>query len=259
LSLLSLLSPMSLAKHHKAEEFDWSTFIIGSSCTLETLTSEGEIDEEAASKDCGGCFDQLETAIPEGTGHEVVKNCSATFLPKITTQCGGVLDLDAGFDQFWEGVLKCFYEYVKEKDTDGQIQTAVKEWMEHHDMSYEDHDENQKEWEFLLGGSCLAEHRNDDGSFNFEMAEKCGECFQQNEFKICTERLLPSMTDCTSVLYEAGEEAGLTCINTILEKMDMDGEARKIMKDYLRSEESWTAWITSIFQAFWGFVVSMFY
>jgi len=255
--LLCLLSTVSLAKHHKEEEFDWFTFIIGSSCTLETLTSEGEIDEKAASKVCGGCFDPLETATNDETVREVVRNCSATFLPNIATQCGAVLGVDAESDQFWEGVLKCFYEYVEEKDTDGSIQTAVKEWMEHHAKPHDDHDK-QKKWEYLLGGSCLAEHRKDDGSFNFEMSEKCGECFQQNEFKTCIERFLPSLTECTSVLYEAGEEAAMMCINTVLEKMDMDGAARKMTKDYLRSKDSWTGWIASMFQVFWSYVLAMF-
>jgi len=257
LFLLSLfLTAEVQGKHHKGkDEFDWKTFIIGSSCTIETLTSDGMIDDKA-SEVCGECYDKMDGAKATGSAWDVMKNCSATFLPNIYTSCKDMLDRD---QENWDGSMECMYGYVEEKDTDGHVQAAVKDWMKHHHHHKKD---MKKKWEFIIGASCLAASHLDGSVFDFENSEKCGECFDEEEFRDCVEMFLPSMSDCTDVMYQGGEEEGMKCFNEHLEKMDEDGEARKIMEDYLKNKkqhgQSWTDWITYMFLTFWSYITSWF-
>jgi len=254
--LFLFLTGEVLGKHHKGkDEFDWSTFILGSSCAIETLTSDGMIDDEA-SDECGECYEKLDGAKAAGSAGDVMRNCSATFLPDIYPLCKEVLEKDQHLEN-WEEIMECMYGYVMEHDTDGYVQAAVKDWMEHHHH----HKDNKEKWEFILGASCLAASHLDGSVFDFENSEKCGECFDQAEFRDCVEMFLPSMSACTDQMYQEGEEEGMKCFNEHLEKMDEDGKARKIMKDYLKNKngQTWTEWITSIFTTIWSYVISMFY
>ena len=140
LFLVVVLFSATVYAKTKQKDFDWAEFIIGSSCSIENLLPGGELDYLSA-ESCGNCFRQLATAVPSGDGPAVVRNCSATFLPNITTLCRTTLEKETSFDKFWEPVLKCFYAYVKETDSNGDIQRGVKEWMKHH--------EYDKNWEFL--------------------------------------------------------------------------------------------------------------
>jgi len=251
--LHSFLSTIVLAKHHKGEDkFDWPTFIIGSSCALETMSNDGVIDE-AASEDCGECYDKIEKTIIEETKADIMRNCTADFLPNIYPLCKDVMEKDQDLKN-WDEIMECMYGYVMKKDADGYVQAGVKEWMEDH---HHNHQDKEKKWEYLLGGVCLAVNRQDE-SFNFTMAEKCGECFQHTEFRDCVTMFLPSLDDCTDLMYQKGEEAGMICFNNKLEMMDADGEARKMMKGYLEKDNSWSNWMYSLFLTFWSYVTSLF-
>ena len=73
------------------------------------------------------------------------------------------------------------------------------------------------------------------------------------------EEFLPRMTVCADVLYEAGEDEGLACLENHLDKLDVDGEARMMMKEYLGMENSWTGWVTSLFHTVWSYLTYLFY
>ena len=145
-----------------------------------------------------------------------------------------------------------------EKDTEGHIQADMREWMRQHPQ--ESHESgNGKKWEFLIGSSCLTESRQEDSSFDHTQAEQCGQCFEMREFKTCMEEFLPQMTVCADTLYEVGEDEGLACFKNNLDKLDVDGEARKMMKEYLGMEDSWTGWVTSLFHTVWSYLTYLFY
>ena len=73
------------------------------------------------------------------------------------------------------------------------------------------------------------------------------------------EKFLPRMTVCADTLYEVGEDEGLACFKNNLDKLDVDGEARRMMKEYLGMEDPWTGWVTSLFHTAWSYLTTLFY
>ena len=174
-------------KHFVAKKkFDWSSFIIGTSCALETLLPDGDYDEEAI-ESCRECFDEIKDAVPLGDGQEVIHNCSSIFFPNIFDHC--IAELNAveepacyyscnedqkkkiSFGEFWTTAQRCFYEYVKETDEDGHIQGDIKEWMM-------EEDEEEFDWSnFIVGSSCAIEALLPEGQYDMKLNESCVECF----------------------------------------------------------------------------------
>ena len=231
------------------EKFDWGTFIIGSSCMLETSETE----------ECGTCFDQLDTAAAKGKEPEVVANCTAVFLPNIAAKCEVELVADTDLEVYWEGVLECFYGYVTDNDKDGKVQTEMKKWMKQQAADAEDAD-TEKKWEFLIGASCMAESKSQDGSFNDWQAQKCGECFGHlpwslDQFRSCSLEFLASMASCATLLEE-GEWEALECFGTKLEMVDPDGEARRRMEDWMQGGKGWMDVLQGLVYMAWNTVAA---
>jgi hypothetical protein len=85
-----------LTNNHDEDKFDWSDFIIGSSCALESLLVDGEYDQKTANA-CEKCFGQLKEASILDDGLTIVRNCSNIYLPSISDQCTAYLEQDASF------------------------------------------------------------------------------------------------------------------------------------------------------------------
>ena len=98
---------------------EWGTFVIVSSCRLETQ-SHG-LDEDFFEA-CAKCYE-------DSNNLSVLRNCSSTFLPSMHGQWAKEMEAN-DVDLFWTGLLDCFYRYVKEKDAGAQVQRGVKAWME---------------------------------------------------------------------------------------------------------------------------------
>jgi len=247
-----------LCMHHNTKDEEWSYFIFGASCNLETLKPDGQYDL-LQSEACGKCLEKIETVLATGEGPEVVRNCTSKFMPNIESHCKTTLNEEVEFGQYWENILKCFYDYVSIKDVDGRIQRDMKEWMKDHPLESVLKETREKEWEYLVGASCIAESGTEDGSYDFMRSDDCGECFDDEEkFKECTDEFLPNMTTCADVLYAEGETKALACFEEHLEKLDVSGEARRLMKEYLSEQNSWTGWMTNMFYKAWIYVSSLF-
>ena len=251
--LLALLALARGDQGERKDDFDWTGFILGSSCSLETLLPGGEYDQAAANH-CGDCFDHLAA----GEAVEGLRNCSLSHLPRMAARCAGELEVEESLERLWEGVMGCFYGYVMEKDVGGRVQRDVKAWMK---LQTEG---NKKMWEFIIGSSCLVEAQKTD----IIQAKRCGDCFEQvrqkltndhNEqktrelkvFRNCTEAFLPSMLPCVRVLEEAGEEAALGCLHTILDSVDEDGEARRKVKTWMEMGNSWSGLLADMMHSAW--------
>merc|ERR1711915_1091420 len=244
-----------LCMHHNATDEEWSYFIFGASCNLETLKSDGQYDLPK-SEACGKCLEKIGTVLETGEGPEVLRNCTSEFMPNIASHCETTLNEEVEFGQYWENILKCFYDYVSITDVDGRIQKDMKEWIKDHPLESVLKESREKEWEYLVGSSCIAEARKDDGSYDFMRSDECGECFEEDEekFKECTDEFLPNMTTCAEILYTEGETKALVCFEEHLEKVDVSGEARRIMKEYLAEQNTWTGW----FYKAWAYIKSLF-
>jgi hypothetical protein len=213
----------------REDDFNWFTFIIGSSCLLETILPNGTFDNTASNL-CGECFDSA-----EANYEEIFTNCSVAFLPNITAQCVEVMEEVGETMSFdWDTVLGCFYSYVAEMDGNWIVQTAVKEWMDgQQDLT--------KEWEFVIGASCLVESKT-GWAFDYDRAKQCGNCFEEMTDRMsgmdeeelwaaevrgvesCTEEFLPHMKGCPTLLAAGQESKALGCFRAKLEALDYTGE-----------------------------------
>ena len=101
---------------------------------------------DAASNACGTCFERFDDLA-------VVIDCAINYIPNIATKCAAQLATD-DIGKFWSRALDCFYEYVKETDTTGEVQKGVIEFIEQSNgekKSYE-------EWgTFVIVSSCRLE------------------------------------------------------------------------------------------------------
>merc|ERR1719435_227200 len=50
--------------------------------------------DDKASEVCGECYDKIDGAKATGSAWDVMRNCSATFLPNIYTTCKEALERD---------------------------------------------------------------------------------------------------------------------------------------------------------------------
>merc|ERR1712142_266573 len=69
----------TMEDNESKDELDWGTYLIVTSCALETLLPDGEYDDEAADN-CMSCFDHNML----GEGPAGVRSCAGEHLPRIS-------------------------------------------------------------------------------------------------------------------------------------------------------------------------------
>merc|ERR1711971_922580 len=94
-------------------------FVIGSSCTIEALDGDGNLDEATLEK-CGDCFEAADTL-------DTAKACTIEHLPNFYEECKIWIESPTAP---LEDVMSCFIEVVKFFDTDGKVRQGVKDFLE---------------------------------------------------------------------------------------------------------------------------------
>merc|ERR1711997_125885 len=99
-------------------------FVIASSCVVEALDEDGNLDEEAVEK-CGQCFADADIPdLEEEYAIEAAKACTTEHLPNIYEDCKNLIESP---DDNEAEVFKCFIDFVKVFDQTGEIRERVKE------------------------------------------------------------------------------------------------------------------------------------
>merc|ERR1712001_682999 len=114
-SLLLLLLPLAFALPAQDQLVQLETnedFVIGSSCTIEALDEDGNLDEATLDK-CGDCL-------------EKAKACTIEHLPNFYEECKIWIESPTAP---LEDVLQCFIEVVKFFDNDGEVRKGVKDFL----------------------------------------------------------------------------------------------------------------------------------
>ena len=93
-------------------------FVIGSSCTIEAIDEDGNLDEASLDK-CGDCFEKADTL-------EAAKACTIEHLPNFYEECKIWIESPTAP---LEDVLQCFIEVVKFFDSDGEARQGVKDFL----------------------------------------------------------------------------------------------------------------------------------
>merc|ERR1712172_453258 len=94
-------------------------FVIGSSCTIEALDGDGNLDEATLEK-CGDCFEKADTL-------DTAKACTIEHLPNFYEECKIWIESPTAP---LEDVMSCFIGVVKFFDADGEVRQGVKDFLE---------------------------------------------------------------------------------------------------------------------------------
>merc|ERR1712156_806142 len=103
-----------------------AAFVVTSSCVVEALDEEGNLDEEKVNT-CGKCFEEAEKLGATEESEEAAKACTIEHLPNFYEDCK---DLVESSDDNALEVLACFMNYVEVFDQTGEIREGVKEELE---------------------------------------------------------------------------------------------------------------------------------
>merc|ERR1711994_1136671 len=229
-------------------------FVIISSCVVEAMDEDGNLNEETLDK-CGQCFNEAE----KQEGYEAATACALEHLPNIYEDCK---DLIESPDDNEADVLECFIDFVKVFDQTGEIQERVKEDLgkegeeesEESDASEESNETSEDlqgletNEDFVIASSCVVEALDEDGNLDEEAVEKCGQCFADADIpdleeeyafeaaKACTTEHLPNIyEDCRDLIEspDDNEAEVLKCIMDFVEVFDQTGEIRERVKEEL--------------------------
>merc|ERR1712061_375774 len=137
-------------------------FVIISSCVVEAMDEDGNLNEETLDK-CGQCFNEAE----KQEGYEAATACALEYLPNIYEDCK---DLIESPDDNEADVLECFIDFVKVFDQTGEIQERVKEDLgKEGEEESEDSDETSEDLQgletnedFVIASSCVVEALDED-------------------------------------------------------------------------------------------------
>ena len=121
MQLLLLLLPLALARPQSQLKLLETNedFVLGSSCAVEAVSSDGEHWDEAKAERCANCFD-VATTIPAG------KACVIKYLPNIYSECREEVESATVVESV---VYQCFMASVRLVDTDGQVRQEVRELL----------------------------------------------------------------------------------------------------------------------------------
>merc|ERR1719290_56830 len=206
-----------------------AAFVVTSSCVVEALDEEGNLDEEKVNT-CGKCFEDAEKLGATEESEEAAKACTIEHLPNFYKDCK---DLVESSDDNAQEVLACFMNYVEVFDQTGEIREGVMEELE-------------TNGDFVVGSACTVEALDQDGSLDEEKLEKCSQCFDKSNTleeaesieaaTACTVEHLPNVyEECKDSIEspEAPLSEVLDCFMDFVEVIDETGEIRQGVKDHL--------------------------
>ena len=154
-----------------------AAFVVTSSCVVEALDEEGNLDEEKVNT-CGKCFEEAEKLGATEESEEAAKACTIEHLPNFYEDCK---DLVESSDDNAQEVLACFMNYVEVFDQTGEIREGVKEELakeekeeesEESNETSEDLQELETNEDFVVGSACTVEALDQDGNLDEEKLEK---------------------------------------------------------------------------------------
>ena len=236
-----------------------AAFVVTSSCVVEALDEEGNLDEEKVNT-CGKCFEEAEKLGATEESEEAAKVCTIEHLPNFYEDCK---DLVESSDDNAQEVLACFMNYVEVFDQTGEIREGVKEELakeEEEEKEEKEEEEESKESnetsedlqeletneDFVVGSACTVEALDQDGNLDEEKLEKCSQCFDKSNTleeaesieaaTACTVEHLPNVyEECKEAIEspEAPLSEVLECFMDFVEVIDETGEIRQGVKDHL--------------------------
>ena len=216
---------------------DETEYILGTSCTLESRSEDGTYNEDYI-EECGACWEGVGDALSED-GLPKAKACMAEYLPNILASCQDLItELTPRDYQKGEEVFACFDSYVMVNDVDREVQEGVAKYLE-----------ESADTEYVLGTSCTIENMREDGSFDEEGIQGCGECWEEagesvDAMKSCTVVHLPRIADSCKEEIEAigsgDDDEGrkvFRCFYDFVLDNDIDEVVRLGVRDYLDSQK----------------------
>merc|ERR1712213_199573 len=186
-----------------------AAFVVTSSCAVEALDEEGNLDEEKVNT-CGKCFEEAEKLGATVESEEAAKACTIEHLPNFYEDCK---DLVESSDDNAQEVLACFMNYVEVFDQTGEIREGVKEE--------------------------LAKEEKEESKESNETSEDLQEFETNEDFVVgsaCTVEALPNVyEECKEAIEspEAPLSEVLECFMDFVEVIDETGEIRQGVKDHL--------------------------
>ena len=224
-------------KENGAESEDETEYILGTSCTLESRSKDGTYNEDYI-EECGACWEGVGDALSED-GLPKAKTCMAEYLPNILAACQGLIEeLTPGDYQKGEEVFTCFDSYVMENDEGREVQEGVAKYLE-----------ESGDTEFVLGTSCTIEHMREDGGFDEEGIQACGECWEEagesvGANRACAEVHMPHIAESCQEEIEAlgsgDDDEGrkvFRCFYDFVLDNDVDEVVRLGVREYLDSQK----------------------
>merc|ERR1712181_153247 len=105
--------------------------MLGSACVLESLGLDGTLDERKAER-CGQCWPEDSLGKENPANLAAAKRCVRTFLPNLHKACKLEIEqLTLGnIEILGGGVFACFSNYVNFNDKNGEVRSAVKEYLQ---------------------------------------------------------------------------------------------------------------------------------
>ena len=102
-----------------------AAFVVTSSCVVEALDEEGNLDEEKVNT-CGKCFEEAEKLGANEESEEAAKACTIEHLPNVYEECKEAIESpEAPLSE----VLECFMDFVEVIDETGEIRQGVKDHL----------------------------------------------------------------------------------------------------------------------------------
>merc|ERR1711963_96271 len=154
-----------------------AAFVVTSSCVVEALDEEGNLDEEKVNT-CGKCFEEAEKLGATEESEKAAKACTIEHLPNFYEDCK---DLVESSDDNAQEVLACFMNYVEVFDQTGEIREGVKEELAKEEKEEESEESNETSNEtsedlqeletnedFVVGSACTVEALDQDGNLDEE-------------------------------------------------------------------------------------------
>merc|ERR1712115_417811 len=118
-----------------------AAFVVTSSCVVEALDEEGNLDEEKVNT-CGKCFEEAEKLGATEESEKAAKACTIEHLPNFYEDCK---DLVESSDDNAQEVLACFMNYVEVFDQTGEIREGVKEELAKEELAKEEKEDSKEE------------------------------------------------------------------------------------------------------------------
>jgi len=104
--------------------------LLGSACVLESLGSDGTLDERKAER-CVQCWPEDSLGKENPANLAAAKKCARTYLPNLHKACKLEIEqLTLGNIEEGGQVFACFSNFVNYNDKNGEVRSAVKEYLQ---------------------------------------------------------------------------------------------------------------------------------